>query len=51
VLVLSLTGSEIALEEIYQDEHNSAVVGAAWKPGTPTFATIDRTGGLFFWSD
>ena len=41
---------EGCLEEIHQDDHNVAVLGVDWAPGTQsTVATIDKSGCLFIW--
>ena len=49
LIVLNLKNQTFALEEIYE-EHNSGVRGVTWLPGkTPSFASIDSTGGLYLW--
>ena len=54
VLVLDISTGEIKVEEIYQGEHSSPVVGCAWMPTNKqqsAFATIDTTGGLYIWQE
>ena len=39
------------LEEAYDEQHNVAVLGVDWAPGTQSsVATIDKTGCLFLWN-
>ena len=51
VIVLDIkSGNSMQIAEIYDSEHSYAVVGAEWAPGKSSFASIDKTGGLLFWS-
>jgi hypothetical protein len=51
VFVLDIkTGNQCKIAEVYEDEHEYAVVGAEWIPGQSSFVTIDCTGGLYMWT-
>lgn len=43
------SGTAMDIDEIYDDQHQYAVVGADWAPGRSGFATIDKSGGLLYW--
>jgi hypothetical protein len=38
------------IEEIYDQQHKTAVVACEWQPRGQKFATIDNLGSLFLWT-
>ena len=51
VVVLDIKNAgQCNIAEIYEDEHDYAVIGAEWVPSKSSFCTIDSAGGLYMWS-
>ena len=44
-------GNELAIEEIYEDEHKYEVTLAEWQPRSALFITADASGAFYIWKD
>lgn len=49
IIIFSLMGNEIELEEIYEDQHVETVNAVKWQPDGKNFASVDSGGSLIVW--